>query len=68
MGGRSRESYMKNFKIRSKKMGASYPFSNDVSGLYPKYINIFRATIIISVFCVVYTPWNIVKNAAGLLA
>ena len=44
------------------------PFSNDVSGLYPKYINIFRATLLISLFCVVSTPWNIIKNAAGLLA
>lgn len=46
----------------------TYPFSNDLSGLYPKFINIFRATIIISVFCVVGTSWNIIKNAAGLLA
>ena len=41
---------------------------NKVSGIYPKYINIFRATVIISVFCVICTPWNIIKNAAGLLA
>lgn len=34
----------------------------------PKYINIFRGTLFISVFCVVSTPWNIIKNAAGLLA
>lgn len=46
----------------------TYPFSNDVSGLCPKYINIFRATVILSVFCIVCTPWNIIKNAAGLLA
>jgi len=46
----------------------SYPFSNDVSGLWPKYINIFRATIFISLFCIISTPWNIIKNAAGLLA
>ncbi len=39
-----------------------------MSGLYPKYINIFRATLVISLFCVVCTPWNIIKNAAGLLA
>jgi NCS1 family nucleobase:cation symporter-1 len=36
--------------------------------LYPKYINIFRATVIISVFCVASTPWNIINNASGLLA
>ncbi len=46
----------------------SYPFSNDISGLCPKYINIFRATLMISVFCVVSNPWQIIKNASGLLA
>jgi NCS1 family nucleobase:cation symporter-1 len=46
----------------------TYPFSNDISGIYPKYINIYRATLLISVFCVVSTPWNIIKNAAGLLS
>lgn len=46
----------------------TYPFSNDISGLYPKYINIFRATLLISIFCVVSTPWNIIRNASGLLA
>ena len=54
--------------IGNQIAAGTYPFSNDVSGLYPKYINIWRATIIISVFCVVSTPWNIIKNAAGLLA
>ena len=54
--------------IGNQIAAGTYPFSNDVSGLYPKSINIFRATIIISVFCVVCTPWNIIKNAAGLLA
>jgi hypothetical protein len=34
----------------------------------PKYINIFRATVFISLFCIVSTPWNIIKNASGLLA
>jgi NCS1 nucleoside transporter family len=46
----------------------TYPFANDVAGMLPKYINIFRATIIISVFCIVSTPWNIIKNASGLLS
>ncbi|KAL8710024.1 MAG: hypothetical protein Q9220_005295 [cf. Caloplaca sp. 1 TL-2023] len=54
--------------IGNQIAAGTYPFSNDVSGLCPKYINIFRATILISVFCVVCTPWNIIKNAAGLLA
>jgi NCS1 family nucleobase:cation symporter-1 len=34
----------------------------------PKYINIFRATVFISLFCIISTPWNIIKNASGLLA
>ncbi|KAI9751007.1 MAG: hypothetical protein M4579_006217 [Chaenotheca gracillima] len=54
--------------IGNQIAAGTYPFSNDVSGIWPKYINIFRATIIISIFCVVCTPWNIIKNAAGLLA
>lgn len=54
--------------IGNQVAAGTYPFSNDVSGLYPKYINIFRATCIISIFCVVSTPWNIINNAAGLLA
>lgn len=39
-----------------------------MTGIWPKYINIFRATLFISLFCIISTPWNIVKNAAGLLA
>lgn len=54
--------------IGNQIAAGSYPFSNDVTGLAPKYINIFRGTVFISVFCVVSTPWNIIKNAAGLLA
>lgn len=54
--------------IGNQIAAGTYPFSNDVTGLCPKYINIFRATLIISIFCIVCTPWNIIKNAAGLLA
>lgn len=46
----------------------SDPFSNDFSGLFPRYLNIFRATLIVSVFSVVVTPWNIIKNASGFLS
>jgi NCS1 family nucleobase:cation symporter-1 len=46
----------------------TYPFSNDISGMIPKYINNFRATIFLSIFSIVCMPWNIVKNASGLLA
>jgi nucleobase:cation symporter-1, NCS1 family len=54
--------------IGNQIAAGTYPFANDVSGLYPKYINIFRATLFISIFCVVSNPWQIIKNAAGLLA
>jgi NCS1 family nucleobase:cation symporter-1 len=54
--------------IGNQVAAGSYPFSNDVSGFAPKYINIFRGTVFICLFCVVSTPWNIIKNAAGLLA
>jgi NCS1 nucleoside transporter family len=54
--------------IGNQIAAGTYPFSNDISGIWPKYINIFRATLFISIFCVISTPWNIIKNAAGLLA
>lgn len=54
--------------IGNQVAAGTYPFSNDVTGIAPKYINIFRATLFISIFCVISTPWNIIKNATGLLA
>lgn len=54
--------------IGNQVAAGTYPFSNDVSGLCPKYINIFRASLFISIFCVISNPWQIIKNAAGLLA
>lgn len=54
--------------IGNQVAAGTYPFSNDITGMAPKYINIFRATLFISIFCIVSTPWNIIKNATGLLA
>ncbi|KIV88983.1 hypothetical protein PV10_08607 [Exophiala mesophila] len=54
--------------IGNQIAAGTYPFSNDISGLSPKYLNIFRATLIISIFCVVSNPWQIIRNASGLLA
>lgn len=54
--------------IGNQVAAGTYPFSNDVTGMAPKYINIFRATLFICVFCIASTPWNIIKNATGLLA
>jgi len=45
----------------------SYPFANDISSIGPRYINIFRASLIMAIFCVACTPWNIVKNGAALI-
>ena len=33
-----------------------------------KYIDVTRANIFLAIFCVVSTPWNIIKNAQGLLS
>jgi len=46
----------------------SYPFANDISSLAPKYINIFRASLIMAVFCIISQPWLIIKNGAALLS
>lgn len=54
--------------IGNQIAAGSFPFSNDISGLAPQYMNIFRGTLVISIFCVVSTPWNIIKNAMGLLS
>jgi len=54
--------------IGNQIAAGSYPFSNDISGFAPKYINIFRGTVFMCIFCVVSCPWLIIKNAAGLLA
>ncbi|KAF3082636.1 hypothetical protein TWF569_006625 [Orbilia oligospora] len=54
--------------IGNQIAAGTFPFSNDISGLAPKYINIFRATLIAGVFCVACQPWLIIKNAEGLLA
>lgn len=54
--------------IGNQVAAGTYPFSNDITGIWPKYINILRATFFISIFCIASTPWNIIKNAAGLLA
>jgi len=54
--------------IGNQVAAGTYPFSNDITGMAPKYINILRATVFISLFCIVSTPWNIIKSASGLLS
>ncbi|KAH7077933.1 permease for cytosine/purines, uracil, thiamine, allantoin-domain-containing protein [Paraphoma chrysanthemicola] len=53
--------------IGNQVAAGTYPFSNDITGMAPKYINIFRATVFISIFCIISTPWNIIKNASGTM-
>ncbi|KIM73717.1 hypothetical protein PILCRDRAFT_828851 [Piloderma croceum F 1598] len=46
----------------------SFPFGNDLSGIFPQYINIRRAAVIMSIFCLISCPWDIIANAAALLS
>ncbi|KAI9893975.1 MAG: hypothetical protein M1814_004745 [Vezdaea aestivalis] len=54
--------------IGNQIAAGTYPFSLDISGLSPRYIDRIRATAMISVFCVISNPWQIIKNASGFLA
>lgn len=44
--------------IGNQVAAGSYPFSNDITGFAPKYINIFRGTLFMIVFCFVSNPWS----------
>jgi len=46
----------------------SFPFGNDMSGIFPRYINIRRAAVLMSIFCLISCPWDIIANAAALLS
>jgi NCS1 nucleoside transporter family len=46
----------------------SFPFGNDISGIFPQYINIRRAAVLMSIFCLISCPWDIIANAAALLS
>lgn len=46
----------------------SFPFGNDISGIFPRYINIRRAAVLMSIFCLISCPWDIIANAAALLS
>jgi NCS1 family nucleobase:cation symporter-1 len=47
--------------------GNSVAFGNDLSGLFPKYINIRRGQFLCAVLGVCITPWNILSSATNLL-
>jgi NCS1 family nucleobase:cation symporter-1 len=46
----------------------SFPFGNDISGIFPRYINIRRAAVLMSIFCLASCPWDIIANAGALLS
>jgi len=46
----------------------SFPFGNDVSGVFPQYLNIRRAAILMAIFCLISCPWQIIANAKALLS
>jgi len=46
----------------------SFPFGNDISGIFPQYINIRRAAVLMSIFCLASCPWDIIANAGALLS
>jgi NCS1 nucleoside transporter family len=46
----------------------SFPFGNDLSGVFPRYINIRRAAVLMSIFCLISCPWDIIANASALLS
>lgn len=47
--------------------GNSVAFGNDLSCLFPKYINIRRGQFICAILGVCVTPWNILHSATNLL-
>ncbi|KAM0753513.1 hypothetical protein T439DRAFT_345959 [Meredithblackwellia eburnea MCA 4105] len=46
----------------------SFPFGNDISGIFPQYVNIRRAAVLMSIFCLVSNPWTIIANAIAVLS
>ena len=47
--------------------GNALPFAADMTGLFPKYINIKRGQILMSCICWGIVPWKMLKNAQTFL-
>ena len=47
--------------------GNALPFAADMTGLFPKYINIIRGQILMGVICWGIVPWKMLKNAQTFL-
>ena len=48
--------------------GNSVPFANDLTGAFPKYINIRRGQFVCAIIAFAITPWNIEAKATTFLA
>jgi NCS1 family nucleobase:cation symporter-1 len=56
------------FNTMTNVTGNSIPFANDLTGLFPKYINIRRGQFICALLGFVICPWEIEAKAATFLA
>ncbi|OCT48914.1 Allantoin permease [Cladophialophora carrionii] len=56
------------FNIMTNVTGNSIPFANDLTGLFPKYINIRRGQFICAVIGFAICPWEIQAKATTFLA
>lgn len=56
------------FNIMTNVTGNSIPLANDLTGLFPKYINIRRGQFICAVVSFVICPWKIQAQASTFLA
>ncbi|OQV08884.1 hypothetical protein CLAIMM_13097 [Cladophialophora immunda] len=56
------------FNIMTNVTGNSIPFANDLTGLFPKYINIRRGQFICAVIGFAICPWQIQAKATTFLA
>ena len=42
-------------------------FATDITAIMPRYLTIFRCSILASILCWATNPWRIVTNATGML-
>ncbi|KAK5453505.1 hypothetical protein LTS15_006690 [Exophiala xenobiotica] len=56
------------FNIMTNVTGNSVPFANDLTGLFPKYINIRRGQFVCAVIGFAICPWEIEAKATTFLA
>lgn len=56
------------FNIMTNVTGNSIPLANDLTGLFPKYINIRRGQFICAIIGFAICPWKIQAQAATFLA